>query len=193
MGREKSRVNKALTRAHLHAIGLVAAHWNSLELMVLYILSELASTPFRTTVALAAPSNFAAWLDMLRRLANRSDEHRWKAGNLRKVCEKLKTLQTARNTVVHAFWHEPDSPGLGFATPRATGIGFPKRGLMVMLPIEKSAQEMRDIAKSIAKAERELIAWWGLLPPKSVLSTLSQIFPAARNLPPKTAKRQSRP
>jgi hypothetical protein len=168
----------------------VAAQWNSLELVILYILSQLAGLKFSTTVALVAPSNFAAWLDMLRRLAKRSKSHSWKEEDLKGICQKLKTLQTARNSVVHAVWQEPEGIGLSNI---ASGLGFPKRGLSIILEVEKSAADMRSIAKSIEAGERELIAWWSQQPPTIALSTVGQMYRAAQNPRPKIAKRQSQP
>ena len=165
MARSKSHVNLALSRSHLHAIGLVAAHWNTLEIEVLYVMRQLANVPFNIVLALATPSNFAAWLDMLRRLTRESKEHRWKEPQLKKICEKLKGLQTARNSVVHAAWQDTGQ-GAVKASTVAFGIGFPKRGLRVALEIDKSAAEIRGIAKAIAAADEELLDWWEQPPPK---------------------------
>jgi len=137
---------------------------------------------------MAAPSNFAAWLDMLRRLTRRNHATAWKDKELVKLCERLKARQTERNAVVHAVWHEPS--GIGLAKT-ASGFGVPKRGLMVFLEIEKSSAQMRDIAKRIQEAEQELIEWWAKQQPMTGRGLVAQAMLGAQNPQPTTAKHQT--
>jgi hypothetical protein len=188
MPRQKSAIRKALTPSHLQAIGLVAATWNSLELTLLYLISKMAETRFPTTVAMVSPSNFAAWLDMLRRLTRRSKEHSWKEKELVKICERMKSRHTERNAVVHAVWGEQS--GIGLAKT-ASGFGMPKRGLTVFLEIEKTSAEMRAIAKRILEVEQELIGWYAKQQPMTTLQRLSQGLLAVQNHQPSSATRQS--
>ena len=191
MPRKKSQVRKALSDAHLKAIGTVAASWSSMEMTILYTMTKVANIPFQTTIILAGPSNLAAWSDMLKKLCDSTIKFRWNSKKLATLLEKIKKLSTERNNVVHASW-SPDTadqptgllwtPPPNTNTPKiAKGMGVPKRGKNILIAVEKTAAEIRDVAKKIEATEQELFAWLVQTPPKHVQLALELESQAARN------------
>lgn len=161
MPAKQTSIQKFLKPNHLHAIGLVAAQWSSLELTVIFIIAKLAQLDVASTITLVAPSNFASWLEMLRKLTIQSKEIAWKEPQLVKLSEKMRTLQTARNGVVHAAWM-PGQTESNKKWPSVSGIGVPKRGLKILLSIDKTPAQMRALAKAIESAESALVGWQNL-------------------------------
>lgn len=158
---------------------------------ILYVMSKVANIPFHTTLILAGPSNLAAWSDMLKKLCNVTTNYRWNEKKLATLLEKIKKLSTERNNVVHASWspdtaHQPT--GLLWSPPPnstppiiAKGMGVPKRGKNFLIDIEKTASDIRDIAKRIEAIEQELFAWLVQTPPRHVKLALALESQAARN------------
>lgn len=161
MPTKQTSIQKFLKPNHLQAIGLVAAQWSSLELTVIFIIAKIAKIDVASTITMVAPSNFASWLEMLRKLTIQSKELSWKEPQLVKLSEKMRTLQTARNGVVHAAWM-PGPNESNKRWPSVSGIGIPKRGLKILLSIEKTPAQMRSISKAIEAAESALVSWHNL-------------------------------
>lgn len=189
MARKKSAIRSALKPAHLQAIGLVAAQWNSLEFFTLWFISKLANIKLGEAIILAAPSNMMGWTQMLQKLARRSEEYSWKTNELKPLCKRMNELQIERNAVVHAFWDKPDYASdlaaiAANITPprRVTGVGIPKRGLSIFIDIAKSAAEMRDLAKRIEEAESALFSWWAKQQPKTAQERLAQALLPSQSL-----------
>ena len=200
MPRKKSQVRKALTDSHLKAIGTVAASWSSLEMSILYIMAKIASIPFQTALILAGPSNLAAWSDMLKKLCGQATRYGWNEKKLSSLLEKIKKLSSERNNVVHASWSPETNnqqTGLLWIPPTnaqppkiAKGLGVPKRGKSVLISVEKTAADIRDVAKKIEATEQELFVWLAQTPPRHVQLALA-LEAQGRQNPPTNPNRLS--
>lgn len=163
MAKRRVRIYEVLRPSHLQAIGRVAAEWSYLEFAVLDSIATVAGIELWKVVIIAAPSNLAAWNDMLMVFVKQSSAYAPIEKKLNKHCELLKDLQTERNAVVHAVW-TPDTAGalakaiLAKQGPpkRVQGTGIPKRGRKVIVPFSKTPQEIRQTANKIAKARIRL-------------------------------------
>jgi hypothetical protein len=165
MRKRKTEVQKILKPAHLQAIGLVAAQWNSLELSALIVLSEIAKINLAHTIIMAGASNIAGSLEMLKKVVKFSTDLNWKLKELEQIADKIQKLQTRRNAVVHACWQD-SSPiiasamaGKKIIPDKAKGTGIPKRGMKILIDVIQSAEEMRDLAREIEDAQSELVLW----------------------------------
>ena len=168
---KKSDVNKALSAAHLKAIGSVAASWASLEFMMLIMISRVSKIEMLDVITLAGPSNLSVWIDSISKFTSRSEEHNGKEDDLTNIFNKIKALQTKRNAIVHATWLQEtyisngilglgaEHPVIVNAGSRVKGFGLPKRGKKSVIEVKYTAAEMRAVAKEIAKYEQALIAW----------------------------------
>ena len=115
-------------------------------------------------VTMCAPLALHATTDVLMRFARANEDHAEKEKELNKLCERLKTLYTLRNNVVHALWLMPPSAtGLAsllspYTAPHdiATGVGVPKKGRKITIPLSMTAAQIRDVARQIGEAERAL-------------------------------------
>lgn len=166
MPKSVSRIRKALSAAHLQAIGLVAAHWSELELTLLWALSKTAGIGFVKTVTLAGSQNVTAWCEMLSKLTGQPLS---KGSPLGKLKQQIADAQVQRNQVVHAAWHSREEVRgglLGEIAPKpmgakdvASGTGVPKRGKSPLITIEFTAPEMRKVAAEIAAIEQSVHEW----------------------------------
>lgn len=185
MPRQKTDVLKRLTRSHLEAIGRVAASWSQLEWAMILTLSEISDVHIYKTIALAAPSAFASWVDMIIVLIRSGAAHKDKEDVLEKLFKLLKKLLTLRNNIVHATWSVPEkSKGTGLIgsamnpeilTPydKASGMGLPKRGRDVIIKVEWTPKQMRQVASLIEEA-RLILLGISYLKPATSLQTLSE-------------------
>lgn len=162
---KKSAVSKALSPAHLQAIGKVAASWSDLELIMVAIISRLAEIPIRKGLILVGPSNITVWMEIIEKLSELSDENSFKVDKLKPIFAKIKILQTQRNSIVHASWSTQESIGMlaipieVTSTMPALGLGVPKRGKKSVVEIKFTSAEMRAIAKNIANVESAMLEW----------------------------------
>lgn len=199
MRRKRFEIYHALKPGHLTAIGLVAAHWSSLEVMIIGLIARIAEIPTATATIMVSSSNFTTWLEILRKLTIQSKRYAWKEPGLIKLCGKLQKLHTQRNNVVHACWLEGKRlPGLiNSALPPipqelATGVGVPKRGLKVFIPINLTAAQMRETARMIQEGEQELLSWWVKPQLTYQLGNSTLTIPDLQNPPTKIAKNRKR-
>lgn len=154
--RKKREIHRALTPAHLAAIGQVAASWANLEFAVMVAISTITSINIKTIISLTSPCNFAAWLDILERVTQDSPEHEWRLEQFKPLRKLLMTANLERNKIVHGSWvafKREDSPG------SVMGFGLPKRGRKTVIPIIYTAKEMRTVAVLIEKVEKALDLW----------------------------------
>lgn len=175
MVRKKKEVLKALSSAHLRAIGSVAAHWNLLELTLLWAISKIAKVSYSQAIIMAGAQNAEAWCAMLQKMTG--DTKRPGPGakptKLDKLTTSVQELHAKRNEVVHASWH-PRTPivaGLLSAThppsappkgkDKASGTGIPKRGKKVMNFIDYTSSEILAISNQIEKIEQDVYEWLG--------------------------------
>lgn len=177
MARVKSSVLRAVSDAHLRAIGKVSAEWNDLELVILYSIAKTINLSLSHTAILVASQNVRAWCDILKRLTRESRSYNKKspATELDKLCDEIDELQKKRNQIVHASWHlDQSQPGLlgGLMNPaifsappkpkaatKVTGIGVPKRGAKPFIDVEMTTKDMLAVAKSIQAIQLKLSAW----------------------------------
>ena len=181
MARKKSDIRAALTKSHLHAIGLVAAEWSLLEFYILFIISRMSETKLVTTTIMSGSGNVAGWLEMIQKFADRNTDYAPGIAKLKAVCKSIKSLQTERNNIVHACWLSSSTRNY---LDKASGFGIPKRGKQTYIPVDKSAPEMRDAAKRIAAAQSALLSWWAAQPKPQAerLASLAQIDALGRGL-----------
>lgn len=159
-------VLRALSSAHLRAIGKVAAQWSSLETAMLRTISEIAEIEYETLLLLIGSSGTKSWTEILKALTGAE-----KRGVLALLCAEINDLYSMRNQIVHCDWRPPIkiTPGMGllgasFADPpkpneRASGTGIKKRSATPLVSISFSAREMLAVAKQIAEVERDLLGW----------------------------------
>lgn len=170
MAKAPSEIRLALKPAHLHAIGLVAAQWSSLEINVLLAISIIGKIHIAKVFAIAPFSDLPSWLMMLRRLIDHAED-KWKEPLLIDISNKIEKLRKKRNSVVHAAWSFPTeklSNLLDPSMPRelASGIGVPKRGLKSMIAVEMTPKQIRAIAKEIEVVQQEFRDWMAVIPTK---------------------------
>ena len=196
---KKSAVNEALSPAHLKAIGSVAAAWASLEFMMLIIISKVSEIKPYDVITLAGPSSPTVWMDLILKFTKRSKEQNGKEDDLTPIFNKIKDLQTKRNAIVHAAWHQEAIVG-GLLSPDtlikipvtikspASGMGIPKRGKRAVIEIKYTAAEMMAVAREIPKTEQALLAW--LVKPNPVKQT--NMLAAALRASPNTHQKSPR-
>lgn len=161
MPRKKSRIYQTLKPSHLQAIGRVAAEWSGLEFMFQSLIASVAEfDPFKSLVVTKAAS-INDWKTMLRTLVQIEYKDATADKELDTLYRKISKLQLDRNSIVHTHWnYKSIGEGL-FATPIppgeiASGLGIPKRGSKVVVPVDKSAAQMRQCAKDIETAKARL-------------------------------------
>lgn len=166
MTKKKTDIFKRLTRSHLEAIGRVAATWSLLESTMMSAIRKISGIELEKVIALAGPSAFASWADMLILLASESQEHKDKVPELERLIKLLLKLQNRRNSIVHAIWQIPRR-GRGLInsvvipiTPRdsAYGFGIPKRGRDGFTFVSWTPPQMRKIATTIEET-RLMLSW----------------------------------
>ena len=199
---KKSEVNRALSPAHLQAIGAVAAAWASLEFMMLIAIAKVSKIDTYAVLILSGPSNLTVWIESLTKFATRSKDHSFKLDELNPIFTKIKDLQTKRNGIVHALWH-PERIGTGIlgsielpVTRKSTAIGMelPKRGKKPVTTIRYTASEMRKVAKEIPECEEALLSWLAKKKPSPELhrNMLAAALRASPNPHQKNPKPQAR-
>lgn len=162
MARKKADVLSRLSRSHLEGIGRVAATWSLLERDILLALSEISGITFFSTLVLASPSAFAGWMDMLLLLGKK---HQLR--ELQVLVKLFLKLLRLRNNLVHLAWSAPESRGIGLINSRmmpknitpldkVKGLGIPKRGRDVIVEVEWSPKQMRQVASLIEASRKSL-------------------------------------
>lgn len=170
MAKAPSEIRLALKPAHLHAIGLVAAQWSSLEINVLFAISIIGKIHLAKVFAIAPFSDLPSWLMMLRRLIDHAED-KWKEPLLIDISNKIEKLRKKRNSVVHAAWSFPGEKLSNLLDPQmprevASGTGIPKRGLKSVIAVEMTPKQIRAIAKEIEEVQQELREWMAVIPTK---------------------------
>ncbi len=195
MVNHRVRIKKYLRRSHLEAIGRVAATWSRLEVHVLMSISDISGIDFDKTVLLCAPTGFFNWMEFLSTLIKDSAQHSWKLPKFKPLRKRIESLYTDRNSVVHAFWMTPKMPlgllgglmakSMYLEVPpqeKVTGFGIPKRGSIKL--VEKTAADIRRIAREIQAADKDLLLLIDRPPPKRKTGLIAR---AARgNTSPRT-------
>lgn len=168
MARPKAEVRKALSDAHLKAIGMVAANWSALEFTLMFLVAQESGTTTNKTFTLIAGNGINSWLQVLERLLE-NDGKGWKWQTLKTagLLKSLQDLQTHRNNIVHAVWNVPEPLNklaqlvlqkVNLPPPvQAQGLGF-KKGRSTVI-IQYTAADMRSVAKQIAGMREELLKW----------------------------------
>ena len=162
MPRKKSRIYETLKPAHLQAIGRVAAEWSGLEFMFQSLISTVAGFDSFKCVILTKAANIHDWKVMLHTLVLLEYKDSVADQKLTRLYRKISDLQGERNSIVHTHWNQKQiETGLLKGTPLppgeiVSGLGLPKRGRKVFISVDKTAAEMRHVAKNIEKAKIEL-------------------------------------
>lgn len=155
----KTSVQEILRPSHLEAIGLVAAQWNSFELMTLHVLSKVTNNSFHNLLILINHAPINKWLEMLSSLIGDKDEE------LKKIIKTADELRIHRNNIVHSVWDdsrfkkgllsdlETEPPDL------AVGFGLSKSKKKLILKTQYTSNEMIAIAKQIDDLETSIISW----------------------------------
>jgi hypothetical protein len=169
---DKSLARRALTKKHLRGIGIVAAEWANLELVMQLAIHSFAELPPDISFALTKSGSLTGWCDTLILLAHIVPKHAHKEIPLRKLAKHLQDLQADRANVVHSSWTllmRANARGNLVAVKKpgvARGIGAPKKGRKsATLDIEMTATEMEAIADKILKAKETLMEIISLPPP----------------------------
>lgn len=171
----KHYVLRALSDAHLRAIGKVAAQWSSLEFAILRVIADVARIDHQTALVMLAAQGFPSWCEILKAVSGDVTPKPKPVMNTPTALESLITemldLHRHRNNIVHCAWSAPYgiTPGMGLlgtyllptpkANEKASGSGLKKRQNNPVFPISYTAKEMLAIASKIDKAETALHAW----------------------------------
>ncbi len=161
-GPKKEVIRKALTDAHLLAIGRVAANWSYLEMQLRFEITTLAGLTSDVGFAMLAPLGFPQWLELVDFFLVRSPALFAREGEWKKLRKEINDLRVERNDVVHAFWRVPQPTGLidsvMTGSPRrvAKGVNVSKGILKEMKKLERTPAEIRDLAKRIRRAYLDL-------------------------------------
>lgn len=164
--RSISKINTAISPAHLRGIGQVAASWNILEIDVLIAISYISGIPHETVVALIKSVGFMNWLETLSSLVENNPRYSWNQKKINSFIGKVQVLYGERNSIVHAYWFvnsdwKPpyllsDVAKIGKPKKIAEGFSIKKRGTKLYTHVSKSAVEMRKVATRIRAASKEL-------------------------------------
>lgn len=184
MARPKSRIRKALSDAHLKAIGVVAASWSDLELRLVTLIILQSGTSFSKALAMVGGSNVKDSVLITLRLLE-ADGLAWKIKAFKdlKIESEISRLQGLRNQIIHATWNIPEVNRLfELLAPveakakklKATGIGFKKNAMQISIPVEFTAAEMRTVAKEIAAVNKSIVEWWQMREPVPRLQQLAR-------------------
>ena len=172
---KRDYVLKALSDAHLRAIGKVAAQWSALEFAILRTISDVARTDHHTTLTMIAAQGFVSWCEILKAVSGDVTPKPKPKLNTPTELESLVTTMTTlhkhRNNIVHCAWDAPFgiTPGMGLlgihdlprpkAHEKAKGSGLKKRERDPVFPISYTAKEMLGYARQIDRAETALHDW----------------------------------
>lgn len=203
MARPKSNIRKALSDAHLKAIGTVAANWSELEFCIMWLVAKESGTTLQKTIAMIGGNGISSWLKILQRLFYESgSQWKWKNFVDLKLQVEIDELQGHRNAIVHAAWSEPQAPSRlaellypqkGRKPPLvASGIGFKKGTPSITTGFEYTAAQIRSVAKRIEAMPQALIDWSVTPSPEQKRLQLAQALkdykPRSR-AKPKTSKK----
>ena len=176
MREPRSCVHQSLKPAHFNAIGRVSAEWSLLEMFILNSISKIGNIRIDSVIMLVVGASFRAWIDSLIKVVERSTEHSWKLEDFKKFTEGLVKLYKKRNQIVHAFWTVPQEDSTTSKKPQeiAKGVGFPRKGRKLSIPIEMTPKQMLDVAQEILKAELALFELVARKQPTSQREKLGQ-------------------
>lgn len=102
---------------------------------------------------------------------------------LEKLFKKtIEPLAKERNAIVHCVWRDQGSykdprdgiPVFGPVPDTASGFGFPRRGKKIIIDVNKTAKEMREVAKKIQAAQMSLVGIVSLASIKHRLKVLTE-------------------
>jgi len=190
MPRRRSAILKRLSRAHLEGIGRVAADWSLLEFQVISELSSLSNVEDFKTVILAAPSSFAGWIDMLNIFC--SGKHI--SAEIESISKLLIKLLRLRNYAIHAVWMVEKGPGASgiissamnptiiTSRQKVKGFGMPKRGRDVLINVEWTSTQLRQLARLIEESRVLLWSISNRKPPTSISERVSNVLQGRTNL-----------
>ena len=142
-----------LSSSHLQAIGEVASEWTALEFSFQWAMVKVSQVPYFKVVAFAAPSPMNGWLGILENLLLLETPGRKLEKPISSLFQEIRKVQKKRNEIVHAVWAIQFPKDWGkdrlYATDKALGIGFPKKGKQLMVHHAYTAAEMRAVASEI--------------------------------------------
>ena len=152
---------------HMRMVGIIAAHWEHLELMLERAVAETSDHAFPRVAMLTANLGFRSKCDILMahaRVFQTGNEVIWK--DFTSILEEIKNAYTARNTYVHAKWKSKDPNKLGHSIHRVSGRTTGGRFTVVdeSVPIE----DMYRAAHQIHTAAERFVGFcqtFGLLQP----------------------------
>ena len=164
-------VLRALSDAHLRAIGKVSAQWSSLESSIIWAISEVALVPHHTVLVMVGTQGVRPWFEILRSL---SDDHLLpdRPTILGGLWTTVERLQGQRNAIVHCNWDAPmsvieneDGGADVYYHPKpkssnkAAGQGISRSKKAPVMEIAFTAKEMLKVAREIEEAQRVLLVW----------------------------------
>lgn len=149
----------ALSRPHLHAIGLVAAEWAALEESVHSAIFRISGVDYQKLAILTYRLGASTLMDILIRFVDASPEFRPRKPTLKKLLDCIiDPLRMQRNDIVHTAWYAVQTWNVGgggsLSTPKPTAYGNAKRRSGEQKHVEFTPKQMRTVAKQINHARR---------------------------------------
>jgi hypothetical protein len=153
----------ALTDEHLRAIGLIAAEWSVLEITLEAVLMHFFADDWERGRILTVEMSNTARINAILSLAQLERDsvqpmpfelHRITADQfeqLRMLCSKFDSLRSQRNSVIHAYWTDPETREEGAKYLRVTA----RRQLKVSTN-SFSALQLDALAAEIAQLRNEI-------------------------------------
>lgn len=139
-----------LSDEHMRLIGIIAAHWEAVDVTMQRAICEIMELPFGRTALLAAGISFGDKINILLiygRHAFENDNHMpvWK--EYAKLIERLREANNLRNRYVHSGW----SPGKTSELPIRSVVDI-RRGKLTVVQEETTVEELEDVAQKIYEA-----------------------------------------
>lgn len=153
----------ALTDEHLRAIGLIAAEWSILEITLEAVLIHFFANDWEQGRILTVEMSNTARINAILSLAQLERDSVWPMPNdlhritadqfeqLRMLCSKFDSLRSQRNSVIHAYWIDPETREEGAKFVRVTA----RRQLKVTTS-SFSVLQLDSLAAEIANLEHEI-------------------------------------
>ena len=104
-----------LSDEHMRLVGIIAAHWETIDIMMQRAISDVMELPFDRIALLANTVSFGDKINILMIYARRAFKEEdnkvlWKEFTV--SIEDLRKANELRNTYVHSGWTAGDSPDL---------------------------------------------------------------------------------
>ncbi len=138
---------------HMRLVGIIAAHWEFIELILERVVAEVMEHEFSRVSLLTANIGFRSKCDLLMvyaRPLETAEPTEWKA--ITQAVEALKKAYTARNTYVHAQWKIDQTTGaIGRTSARTAG------GKLAIVDEETPVENLQKAAQQIWDAGENLM------------------------------------